>query len=215
MKSFKVYGNKNGGVPLVLLNTYEGDGSAEWAEMEKLGLTDLTFVVVSGMDWDADLTPYASDPVFKGNRFLGQGQAYLSYLVNEVLPAVMKSLQKPPLWYGIAGYSLAGLFAASVLFVDSPFTRIASASGSLWYPGFLEYAQKHQDHLNGQIVSLSLGDKEPLTKNPVMATVGTKTQGFLAFLQSHGIKASFSWNEGNHYAEAERRTAKAIAVLLK
>jgi predicted alpha/beta superfamily hydrolase len=214
MKDYRVYGSKAGGVPLFVLSTFEGDGSLEWEALKKVTDKPLTLVVVHDVDWNADLTPYPADPVYKGESFLGQGEVYLRYLTQQVLPEVSKSLANPPSFYGIAGYSLAGLFACSTLFWDSPFTRVASASGSLWYPGFLGYAKKHEGSLSSKYVSLSLGNKESHTKNPLMSQVGEMTQEFLAFLKEKGAKASFEWNEGNHFVDSEGRTARAIAKLL-
>jgi predicted alpha/beta superfamily hydrolase len=214
IKSFSVYGNKDGGVPLFVLNTYEGDGSSEWTELQKLGATSLTLVVVHGIAWDADMSPYPVPPVFKGNAFLGKGEEHLDYLLKKVLPSVVKTLSNPPSFYGIAGYSLAGLFACSTLFWDSPFTRVASASGSLWYPGFVEFAEQSGQSLNHKSIALSLGDKESQNRNPVLATVGAKTEQFAKICQDKGAQVTFEWNEGNHYANPDWRMAKAIAKLL-
>lgn len=213
MKEYSVYGNIEGGVPLILINTYEGDGSSEWEALKKMSLPPFTLVVVHGMDWDADMSPFPADPVFKGQKLLGHGPEYLSYLLKEVVPNVQKSRQIPFTWMGIAGYSLAGLFACYALFVDSPFSRFASASGSLWYPGFLDFAKNSGASLKGKKVSLSLGDKESLTKHPILSTVGDKTQEFLNLVKEKGAEATFDWNPGNHYAEPEARLARTIAKL--
>jgi predicted alpha/beta superfamily hydrolase len=214
MKAYSVYGSREGSVPLFVLNTYEGDGSEEWESLQKLTSQKLTLVVVHGLAWDADMTPYPAASVYPGDHFLGRGPEHLRYLVDGVLPAVTKSLANPPSFYGIAGYSLTGLFACATLFWASPFTRVASASGSLWYPGFVDLAKKYADSLSSKVVSLSLGDKESRTKNPTMAQVGEKTQEFLALIQEKGARASFEWNEGNHFVDASMRMAKAIAKLL-
>ena len=76
MKEYSVYGNIEGGVPLILINTYEGDGSSEWEALRKMGLPPFTLVVVHGMDWDADMGPFPADPVFKGQKFLGHAHFY-------------------------------------------------------------------------------------------------------------------------------------------
>jgi predicted alpha/beta superfamily hydrolase len=214
MKEYSVYGTLEGNAPLFVLNTFQGDGSLEWAALQRLVTKPLTLVVVHGIDWDADMTPYPSVPLFKGDSYLGKGEEHLHYLMEKVIPMVEKSLANPPSFYGIAGYSLAGLFACSTLFWDSPFTRVASASGSLWYPGFLDFAKKHEASLSSKQVSLSLGNRESLAKNPTLAQVGKKTEEFLAFLQERGAEASFEWNEGNHFIDFDGRTARAIAKLL-
>jgi len=214
MKDYSFYGSKEGGVPLFVLNTFDGDGLLEWGALKKITNKPVDLIVIHGADWDADMTPYPAVPLYKGNHFLGQGEKHLRYIKEEVLPLVTKLLTNPPSFYGIAGYSLAGLFACSTLFWDSPFTRVASASGSLWYPGFLDFAQKYEDSLTDKFVSLSLGNKESLAKNPTMAQVGKKTEEFLALIKEKGAQISFEWNEGNHFVDAEGRMARAIAKLL-
>lgn len=214
MKEYSFYGSKEGGVPLFVLNTFEGNGSLEWYALKKLTNKPVTLVVIHGVDWGVDMTPYPAAPVYQGDHYLGQGEKHLRYIKGEVLPSVIKSLANPPSFYGIAGYSLAGLFACSTLFWDSPFTRVASASGSLWYPGFLEFAKKQERSLSGKYVSLSLGNKESLTKNSTVAQVGEKTEEFLTLIKEKGAEASFGWNEGNHFVDADGRMARAIAKLL-
>ena len=172
---------------------------------------EVVFVKIS---WDGLMTPYPSAPVYKGDHYFGRGEEHLRYLKEEVLPIVTKSLANPPSFYGIAGYSLAGLFACSTLFWDTPFSRVASASGSLWYPGFLEFAKQYEGSLSSKVVSLSLGNKESLAKNAIVAQVGEKTEQFLALIKEKGAEASFEWNEGNHFVDADARMARAIAKLL-
>mgnify|MGYP001248699905 CR=1 FL=1 len=214
MKQYKVFGSLEGGVPLFVLNTFHGDGSAEWEALKKITDKPATLVVVHGVYWDADMTPYPSAPVYKGDHYFGRGEEHLRYLKEEVLPIVTKSLANPPSFYGIAGYSLAGLFACSTLFWDTPFSRVASASGSLWYPGFLDFAKQYEGSLSSKTVSLSLGNKESLAKNAAVAQVGEKTEQFLALIKEKGAEASFEWNEGNHFVDADARMARAIAKLL-
>jgi predicted alpha/beta superfamily hydrolase len=214
MKGYSVYGSLEGGVPLFVINTFHGDGSSEWAEIQKLSDKKLTLVVVLGVYWDADMTPYPCEPVYSNDHYLGRGEEHLRYLKEKVLPTVTKSLANPPSFYGIAGYSLAGLFACSTLFWDTPFSRVASASGSLWYPGFLDFAKKKEGSLSSKVVFLSLGNKESQTKNATVAQVGEKTQAFLALLKEKGAEASFEWNEGNHFVHCDARMARAIVKLL-
>jgi hypothetical protein len=47
---------------------------------------------------------------------------------------------------------------------------VAAASPSVWFPGFVDKAER--EHIKTNKVYLSMGDKEKKTKNPVMATVG-------------------------------------------
>ena len=64
-------------------------------------------------------------------------------------------------------------------------------------------------------VYLSLGDKEEKTRNRVMARVGEAIRGGYSFLKDAGICCTLEWNEGNHFREPDRRTAKAFAWVMR
>ena len=51
------------------------------------------------------------------------------------------------------------------------FSRAASVSGSLWFPGFKEYVLSHPPIHRPDCVYFSLGDRESKTRNPVLQTV--------------------------------------------
>ena len=77
-------------------------------------------------------------------------------------------LPQPPAWRGVAGYSLAGLFALWALWQTDVFERAASASGSLWFPSFIDYARERTMTLRPTPPILSLGKKETKTPNQPM-----------------------------------------------
>jgi uncharacterized protein YjcR len=64
-------------------------------------------------------------------------------------------------------------------------------------------------------VYLSLGDKEAKTRNAVMSTVDKRIQEVYEYLKEKGVNCIFEWNKGNHFMDAEIRTAKAFSWLLK
>ena len=64
-------------------------------------------------------------------------------------------------------------------------------------------------------VYLSLGDREERARNPVMATVGDRIREAHALLREWDIDCTLEWNEGNHFANADLRTAKAFLWVLK
>ena len=94
------------------------------------------------------------------------------------------------------------------------FSRIASVSGSLWFPGIHEYIASHPTKCLPDCVYFSLGDKESKTRNPVLKTVRGNTESIHAYYQGQGIHTIFQLNTGNHYDHAAQRTAKGIAWLL-
>ena len=121
--------------PAVYLNTFGEEGRAVFDALTAAGGQPLTVVAISGLDWDRDMVPWDSPAVFKNAApFTGGADDYLRLLTGEIVPAAERRLPAPPCWRGIAGYSLAGLFAVYALYHTEMFSRAASVSGSLWFP---------------------------------------------------------------------------------
>lgn len=176
----------------------------EAAAIRSLTEAPFRLVAVKADRWNHDLSPWSAPPVFGPEPF-GDGAA-------QTLARILPLCADPGNTYFLGGYSLAGLFSLWAACQTDVFSGVASASGSLWFPGFAEYLAAHR--LNSKAVYLSLGDREEKTKNPVMAAVGDRTRQAHALLQSQGIRCALEWNPGNHFREPERRMAKAFAWLL-
>ena len=130
---------------VVYLNTFGEEGQKVFDALPVD--PPLTLVAVSGLDWDRDMAPWGSPAVFKNAApFSGGADDYLRLLTEEILPTAERQLAGTPRWRGIAGYSLAGLFAVYALCNTDAFSRAASVSGSLWFPGFKEYVLSHPPH---------------------------------------------------------------------
>ena len=169
-------------------------------------LPGVSLVGVTGFSWDDDLSPWFAPKVFKkGNDFGGNADELLRQLTENVIPHLKQTQNVRKLI--IAGYSLAGLFALYAAGSTDVFDGAVSASGSLWFPEFTDWVRDHP--LHAEAVYLSLGDKEPLTKNPVMASVGDCTQAVYTSLCAY-TEACFEWNEGNHFVNAPARLAAGI-----
>lgn len=112
----------------------------------------------------------------------------------------------------LGGYSLAALFALWAGYQTDRFDGIAAASPSMWFPGLPEYMRSHP--MQADAVYLSLGDKEEKTRNPVMAQVGSAIRAGYECLKDAGIDCVLEWNPGNHFRDADLRTAKAFAWLM-
>ena len=54
------------------------------------------------------------------------------------------------------------------------------------------------------------GDGEEKTRNRVMATVGDCIREQASLLEKQGIQTTLEWNPGNHFKDADIRTAKAF-----
>ena len=72
----------------------------------------LTFVMVEGIDWNDDLTPWPATGVFKKAKpFGGQASAFLAKLCNEIVPKAESELGLTNPQRILLGVSLSGLFA--------------------------------------------------------------------------------------------------------
>lgn len=199
--------------PIIYLNTFAVEGSRVYQALRNTG--DFTLVVISGLDWNHDMSPWAIPPI--SNReppCTGGADDYLQMLTEEIIPKAERYVQGGTAWRGLAGYSLAGLLAVYSMYYTDRFSRIASMSGSLWFPGFLEYATSHEMKKKPEYLYLSLGDKECKTRNPYLKTVQDNTEKLAAFYREQQIDAAFHLNPGNHYKEALERTTAGITWLL-
>lgn len=215
-KTVELFASRNPGAPLVVLNGETGEGE-QICEAVK-GLTDVDFALaaVGGLRWEDDLTPWAIPPISRGQApCAGKADAYIELLTGSILPKVLEALPNAPAYVALAGYSLAGLFALYALYRTDAFARVASASGSLWYPGFVAYAQAHAPVRKPEALYLSLGDREGRTRNPLMRPVEDNTRILAACYQDSGIPMTLEMNPGGHFNDPNGRTARAIAWMLE
>ena len=169
--------------------------------------TDEAFrlIAIEVDNWNFDLSPWQAPAVF-GKEAFGDG-------ADHTLANIKKLCSDNNKTYYIGGYSLAGLFALWAAYQTDIFKSVAAASPSVWFPGFLDYMKEHE--IQSSTVYLSLGDKEEKTRNQVMATVGKRIREAYRWLNERGITCSLVWNEGNHFKDADIRTAKAFAWVMK
>ena len=200
------YGSENAGYLLVQPIDVRDTALIE-NEIELIkNLTDkeICFIAYEAEDWNRDLSPWASPAVFANKPFGGKGA--------DTLDCILSDINGSEKTVFIGGYSLAGLFALWAAIQSDAFLGVAAASPSVWFPGFTDYLQNSIIHAGK--VYLSLGRKEPLAKNPVMATVGEEIEKTYAVLAGKKTECVLEWNDGNHFQDAGLRTAKAFAWLL-
>jgi len=124
-------------------------------------------------------------------------------------------LQGKPRFTGIAGYSLAGLFALYAMYQCDAFDRVASMSGSLWFQGFKEYVMSHELKKRPEKLYLSLGDKEARTRHPYLKAVQDNTEQIVSHYEQMGLDVTWELNPGNHFKDAALRSAKGVKALLE
>lgn len=167
-----------------------------------------TFVVISGVNWEDDLTPWKA-PALKGGDFAGKAQYFLEMLKADLFFNLEISLQMKKAERSIVGVSLSGLFAVWASLSTPLFSSVGSVSGSLWYDGFLEWMKRNSDTVTGRYY-FSLGDKEKDGKNRRLASVEEATLEAVELLKSGGKDVTFEYNEGNHFGPLIERIEKAI-----
>lgn len=209
-------------MPVVYIHSFRGNGEDVWQACREMpGCHPVVLVSVNnpGGGLDNELSPWPTPAVWKGQApYKGQAAAHLKWMTEECMPEVevplraMGILQQIPM---IAGYSLAGLFALWAGWTSGNFARVASVSGSLWYPGFTDFIRDNAPVGHIGKVCISLGDRESHTRHPLMSQVDTCTAAVVEAVKTRGIDTVFEWNPGNHFDHPERRMARAIAEMVR
>jgi len=212
----KVYRAEGDNLPVIYSNDYSESGSEVLEACGKLGCRPFHLVTVSGACWDQSMSPWPSEPVVtKNDHFTGKGPEYLSWFLETVVPYAQEQLGADhPVSY-ISGYSMAGLFALWSMYETDVFSGCVCVSGSLWFPGFEEFALRSDMKRMPESMYLSLGDRESKVKNPALQ----KTEGVFRTLNEHykesGIHSIFELNPGNHFKDMPLRVAKGYQWILQ
>lgn len=214
-KTISIFPNTEPDAPIIYLNTFSEEGQKVLKAAQAVGCPPFTLVAISDLDWNHDMVPWDSPPAFKNAPpCTGGADEYLRLLTEQIIPMAEKKIPAVPRWRGIAGYSLAGLFALYAMYRTDLFSRVGSMSGSLWFPGIKEYIASHEPKHRPDCLYFSLGDKESKTRNPILKNVRQNTEEMVAFYKAKGIDTVFRLNAGNHYDHAAERTAAGICWLL-
>lgn len=214
-KTISIFSCAGSECPIIYLNTFSNEGQKIFEATQASGGQPFTLVAISDLDWNHDMVPWDSPSAFKNAApCTGGADDYLRLLTEEIIPTAEKKITGVPRWRGIAGYSLAGLFALYSIYQTDVFSRVGSMSGSLWFPGMKEYIFSHEPKRRPDCMYFSLGDKESKTRNPVLQSVQQNTEEIHAFYQSNGIDTVLQMNPGNHYSHAAERTAAGIVWML-
>ena len=167
------------------------------------------FAAIPVENWNDALSPWEAPAVWGKQGFGGNAADTLRFLTEQVIPSLKQQFDLPEnVKIILGGYSLAGLFALWASTQTDLFYGVAAASPSVWFPGWMEFEQRHP--MQAQHIYLSLGDKEEHTKNAVMAAVGDNIRTLHSRLIERGADCALEWNSGGHFKNADLRTAKAF-----
>ena len=206
----------NGTAPLVYSIDYHENGQLLLEACSQVDCDGFNLVTISGLHWNQELSPWPVETVVsKNDNFNGGAPELLPLFTNEIVPQVEGLLDAPPACRCLAGYSLGGLFAVWTAFQTDLFTHVLSASGSMWYPGWLEYARDHELAAPLQGAYLSVGELESTSRNAVLQTVGERTRAIAELLAERDIPTKFELNPGNHFKNPPLRVVTGIKWLLE
>lgn len=201
--------------PVVYSAMYAENGKALLDCCETLGCPDFDLVTISELDWNADLSPWAAPSVVTDNDgFAGNAGEFTEFIRKSVIPYA-ESITGAPSYRIIAGYSMAGLYALYAPYITDIFSKSVCASGSVWYEGFVDFAENNGFVRRPDCIYLSLGDMESRTKNPVLSQTERCMDRLYHSYSQLGIPTIFEMNKGNHYKNAVLRLAKGIVWGLK
>jgi len=203
-------------VPIMIHNSFKDTGVELWEECQKINCDDFILANISSINWNDEMTPWESSTLFEGNtECKGKADNYILELTKIIIPKIEEKLKYKPLYYGIVGYSLGGLFAIYSIYKTNVFERVISSSGSFWYPGFVEFVKKNSPVTIPKKMYMSLGDKEKNTKIELLKTVQDNTEEIVNFYKSKGINVCYEQNEGGHFKDCYLRLAKGIKWTIK
>ena len=207
-------------LPVIILNTYGNEGEDVFNKCKEINCKEYILVSISNLDWNNDMTPWFAPKLNKNDvDCLGKADEYLQVLLEKIIPTVEEyinnELHISIKYYGIAGYSLGGLFAVYSAYKTDIFSKIASASGSFWFPNFVEYSKENKISNNIDKIYLSLGNKESKVRNQVVSKVEVNTIELEKIFKDEGINTIYEVNPGNHFTEGNLRMAKGIKWVLE
>ena len=202
--------NGSGRVCYIILPEPLKESETEWLD-RMADECSATMVVVSGLDWESELTPWKA-PGLKTGEFAGRARYFLDILKGDIMVNMESSLRMTRPQRFITGVSLSGLFALWASCRTRLFEGVASVSGSFWYDGFTDWFSD-QEHNSGRYY-FSLGEKEKDGRNPRLAAVEERTRSIISTLQAGGKEVFFEYNEGNHFGPLIERIEKAVRAML-
>ena len=202
--------------PLLILHCFSEEEEAVVKLLQGQEYFSFPLLCINNLEWQKDMCPWDSPALINTEKdFIGGADEYLSLLEKKIIPKAVEILGEEPTYYALAGYSLAGLFALYAGYRSALFSRIASVSGSLWYPDFLSFAKEKKMLSKAEKLYLSLGTEEAKTKHAFLSTIERKTRELVEHYQSSGYCVNFELNPGNHFCEVEQRIEKAIRWIMK
>lgn len=207
-KDIHIYQSKNSNRGLFIIDSVDDEADNIYEAVKDL---DINLIVIDKLLWNDELSPYKID---QDDSFKGGAASYLKELEDMIIPCLLQILPDAS-FICIGGYSLAGLFSLYCGINSDNFDYILSASGSLWYPSFIDYCKEHPLSKDVKGIYLSLGNKEKNTKNELMKTVEKNTEKLYEYYKGQQKNIFYELNEGGHFKDPISRLKKGIIKILE
>ncbi|MBS7006818.1 alpha/beta hydrolase [Anaerostipes sp.] len=196
--------------PVIWIHTFPGEAEKICAQLKER----CVLISVTGNDWNRDFSPWPADRTFaSGDNFAGGAAVYLELFVKEIVPKAEFLLSYEVKDRGIAGYSMAGLFASYVMYHTDLFGRAGMMSASFWFDGWKEYALEHNPQKQDTVMYVSLGSREHKVKNRRMSKVKECTEALVQHWRED-FNVLYEINPGGHFDRVTERTARGADKLL-
>lgn len=202
--------------PEIAYILYPTDALSDWIESATKRYS-VSIVVVTGIDWDNDLTPWPAPGEPKGcPDFKGNAPEFLKTLTEVILPEIESRYSLPiNASRSLVGVSLSGLFTLWQWPQCHMFRNIATLSGSFWYDGFEQWILHQSFSDKKGLCYMLLGDEEPHSNIPAFRKVGECTEIIVGYLRRQGVDVTYDVVAGNHFQFALQRLDKAFYHLYK
>lgn len=173
-------------------------------------------VIITGMDWDNDLTPWTSTGEPPGSPDFGGLAPQFLQRIRKVCQQIerMLDLTVDP-ERTLIGVSLSGLFTLWQWAECDFFKNIISLSGSFWFPGFLKWIESKDFRDKSGFAYFLLGNKEAATNIVAFMPVEKNTHAIVQFLQQQNVNAHLEMVPGNHYQYPLPRLEHAMDFYLR
>lgn len=207
-------------LPVVILNTFGNGGKEVYNKCLEIKCKDFILISISNLDWNNDMSPWFAPKLNKNDvDCLGKADEYIKLLIYKIIPKaeeyINNKLKIEIEYFSITGYSLAGLFSVYCPYKTKIFSKIASVSGSFWFPKFIDFVKENNFSSDINKIYFSLGNKESKVKNQILSTVEKNTVELEKLYNSRGIQTVYEENQGNHFQDADLRMAKGIKWILE
>lgn len=185
-----------------------------WAE-EAAPMHQCTIALISGMDWNRDMTPWSAQGVMKKEKDFGGGASmYIRELETDLIPNIEQLLKIKASRRYLMGISLSALFSVWSIFKSSIFDGIGSISGSFWFYGFTDFLEKGNP-LSQPRVFMTLGMKEKNSSDKRLATVEDKSNDVVRILNEKNVPTILEMVPGTHFSPFEPRFNKTLSYLVE